>query len=104
MSLAMRLKKLRANNKVSLQTVADDIGVSKAHIWELETGKSANPSVELIKKLADHFNVSVALLLDETSDDATLEETAFLRSYKELSPRSRELLRNLAKDLKKVEG
>ena len=35
-----RLKELRLKKKLSLQELADAVGVSKAHVWELETGKS----------------------------------------------------------------
>lgn len=57
MSLGTRLFDLRQNANVSLQHVADAVGVSKAHIWELEKGRSANPSFELVQKLATFFCV-----------------------------------------------
>lgn len=41
------------------------MGVSKAHIWELETGRSQNPSLEILKALAAHFKVTLAYLADE---------------------------------------
>ena len=54
-TLAQRLKELRLKKGDSLQGLADAVGVSKAHVWELETGKSKNPSIELLTKLAKHF-------------------------------------------------
>ena len=38
MSLATKLKELRVSRKQSLQDVADAIGASKTHVWDLETG------------------------------------------------------------------
>ena len=60
MALASKIKELRLKKKKSLQDVADDVGASKAHIWDFETGKSSNPSIELLTKLAKCFDVSVA--------------------------------------------
>jgi len=36
MTLGARIAQLRRNKGESLQKVADAVGVSKAHIWELE--------------------------------------------------------------------
>ena len=49
----------------SLQGLADAIGMSKAHVWDLETGKSNNPSADVVRKLSDHYKVSVAWWFDE---------------------------------------
>ncbi|MDO8417316.1 MAG: helix-turn-helix transcriptional regulator [Agitococcus sp.] len=71
MSLSNRLKELRLKKGKSLQEAADALGFSKAHLWELESGKSKNPSAELLKKLSDYFEVSIGWLLgeDESSTD-----------------------------------
>jgi len=68
MALAAKLKELRIKHKKSLQEVADEVRASKAHIWDLETGKSKNPSLELLVKLAKCFKVSVADLVGEKSN------------------------------------
>lgn len=59
MTLAERLRELRAEKKVSLQAVADAIGISKPHVWELEKGKTKNPSLDLLKQLAAFYDVSL---------------------------------------------
>lgn len=59
MSLAERLRLLRAERKVSLQVVADAVGISKPHVWELEKGKTQNPSFELLKSFADFYGVTL---------------------------------------------
>ncbi len=59
MSLAERLRLLRAEKKVSLQVVADAVGISKPHVWELEKGKTQNPSLELLKSFADFYGVTL---------------------------------------------
>ena len=65
MPLKEKLQSLRSKSKESLQQVADTIGVSKAHIWELETGRSLNPSLAILKSLAEHFKVTLAYLVDD---------------------------------------
>ena len=82
MHLGEKLKQLRVKRGESLQQVADGVGVSKAHIWEMERGTSSNPGLELLKKLADHFKVTVAFLADDSlgPDDAT--SLQFFREYR----------------------
>ncbi|MCW1750012.1 MULTISPECIES: helix-turn-helix transcriptional regulator, partial [Rhizobium] len=52
-----------------LQDVADAIGASKTHVYDLETGRSTNPSIELLTKLATHFRVSIADLVGDRTRD-----------------------------------
>ncbi|MCQ0970157.1 helix-turn-helix domain-containing protein [Paracoccus sp. TK19116] len=56
---------LRRQAGESLQQVADGVGVSKAHIWELEKGRSNNPSFDLVRKIAAHFGVTTDALAGE---------------------------------------
>ncbi len=103
-TLAQRLKALRLKSGQSLQDVADAVKASKAHVWELETGKSKNPSVELLTKLAEHFEVSVAQLIGEgpgaSQEDPEL--VALFRDLKGLTPRDRAVLRSTIRSMKKI--
>ena len=66
MSLATKLKELRVRQKQSLQDVADAVGASKTHIWDLETGRSSNPSVDLLTStISYHFYLDRARALGE---------------------------------------
>jgi len=62
MSLGKRIKGLRFKKGASLQAVANAVGASKPHIWELERGTTKNPSLCLVTKLAKYFGVSVDYL------------------------------------------
>ncbi len=64
-SIGAKLKKLRMDKGLSLQQAADAIGVSKAHIYELELNKVKNPSVETLKKLAKLFDTPLAYFVDK---------------------------------------
>ena len=46
--------------------MASKISVSKTHLFELESGKSRNPTLDIIKKLANGYEVSVELLVGES--------------------------------------
>ena len=42
MTLGEKIKELRIAHNESLQQLADEIGISKAHLWELERNNSQN--------------------------------------------------------------
>lgn len=103
MSLGLRLAKLRRVKKQSLQEVADAVAVSKAHIWELEKGRTDNPSMALVSRLADHFGVSVAYLVGEDieSPDADGQLQRMFRQAGQLGPNERNILDDMMKSLLK---
>jgi len=51
MTLADLLKKARADKCFSLQEAADMLGVSKAHLHDMESGHSNNPTLRVIAAL-----------------------------------------------------
>lgn len=106
MSFSGRLKELRLRSGKSLQEVADAVGLSKAHLWELEANRSKNPSFDLLKKLSDYFKVSVSTLVGETPTegrDANDEQLMVLfRQIKELAPEDRELIEKIIQHQKQA--
>jgi transcriptional regulator with XRE-family HTH domain len=61
--LGEKLRTLREQHGLSLRQLASMLGVkSYSHIAEIESGKSM-PSVELLFKIANFFNVSTDQLL-----------------------------------------
>lgn len=103
MELGDRLNSLRRKSGQSLQNVADAIGVSKAHIWELEKGRSSNPSFELMQKLAAHFGVGVGVLTGETEEPAIqdLQIERIHRDLKSLSGRDRGIIEEMVRSMAK---
>ena len=81
MSFARKLHDLRLARRLSLQNVADAVGISKAHVFNLEKGLAANPSMELVVKLAELFRVRVADLVGDNpeADDQPPEMVAMFR-------------------------
>jgi len=101
MSLGRRLAQLRRKKNESLQTVADAVGVSKAHIWELEKARTDNPSMDLVTRLADHFEVTVAYLAGEDieADDAEKDLQRMFRQARNLGDRERAIMNDMLQTL-----
>lgn len=106
MSLGERLFDLRQKAKVSLQTVADAVGISKAHVWELEKGHSTNPSFELVQKLAKYFGVPPEALIGEVEVPTPQVQMAnrIHRDLKTLSERDLELIEGMVQTLRRQSG
>jgi len=62
-ALGTRIKLLRELRDMTLQQVADAAGLTKSHIWELEQGKSVNPTVNAVWGISAALCVSPAMLL-----------------------------------------
>ena len=106
MSFGAQLRVLRIRNRLSLQDVATAVGMSKAHVWNLEKGLSENPSIDIVTKLADLFRVRVADLLGENPNgkDEEPEMVAMFRDLKRLDGRDRETIQVLMDQLKRRKG
>ena len=102
MHMGERLHSLRQKSGQSLQAVADAVGISKAHIWEMEKGHSKNPSFDLVRKLAKHFGVSInALVGEEEEPDAdTLQIERIHRGLEDLSERDRAIVEETIRVMK----
>lgn len=62
------LRKLRIEKGLTLQQVADYVGLQKAAIYKYEHGLIVNPKRSLIEKLATLFQVSPSYLLGVTDE------------------------------------
>ncbi len=97
MSIGERLFSLRQKSGESLQGVADKVGVSKAHVWELEKGRSKNPSFELVRRLAAHYGVTIDVLTGEAKEPeaSELQVERIHRGLEDLSDRDREIVEQM---------
>jgi transcriptional regulator with XRE-family HTH domain len=101
--LAARLKQIRTARRKSLQDVADEVGASKAHIWDLETGRAKNPSIDLLTRLSRCLGVSVAELIGENpeGDAENSQLVAMYRDLKGLSPGDLKAIQSMMDHLRK---
>lgn len=63
MSISKRLKELRELRGLKVAELADAAGVSKPYIWQIESGRRANPSADKLQKIAAALGVTIADLL-----------------------------------------
>ena len=77
--------------------MADKVGVSKAHVWELEKGRSSNPSFELVRKLAAHYGVSIDVLTGNATEPGAdrMQVDRIHRGLEDLSDRDREIVEQM---------
>lgn len=91
MAIGEKLQELRRLKSMSMTELASVAEVSKSYLWELETGKQTNPSLEVLQRLAEALDVTIGELLgtpavraaipaQDASPDAGLDE--FLRDRK----------------------
>lgn len=67
-TISDRLRLRRSETGRSLQQIADAAGVTKAHVWDLERGKTANPGLKTIVGIARALGCSVEWLMGLTED------------------------------------
>ena len=103
MSFSINLKTNRLRKGYSLQKLADAIGASKAHIWDLETGRATNPSLEVLQKLSSVLDVPIASLVGENPDEESLpaDSVVLFRDLQKLDPEDRETIKLMMARLKK---
>lgn len=102
-SLGEKLRTLRKEKKLTLDGLAETVGISKSYLWELENRPQAKPSAEILDKLAIELGVPMAYLLDA---DATLPgqnhvDEAFFRNYQKLGSSEKEQLRRILDTFRK---
>jgi len=60
--LGEAIKTRRGQRNMSLQDVADKAGIAKNHVWDLEQGKSRNPSVQTLLGLSEALEMDACTL------------------------------------------
>lgn len=58
-SIASRMREIREARGLSLQDVATRAGIAKSHVWEIEQGRSANPTIATTVGIARALGVSL---------------------------------------------
>ena len=63
MNIGDNIKKYRQIRGLTLPDLATKAGVSKAFLWEIESGKSKRPGAEMLFKIAEALDVTIAHLM-----------------------------------------
>jgi len=103
LSLGEKLRTLRKGKKLTLDGLAETVGISKSYLWELENRAQAKPSAEILDKLASELGVPIGYLLDEstTLPGENHVDEAFFRNYQKLGSSEKEQLRRILDTFRK---
>lgn len=96
--LSVRLKSLRRRHGYSLTDLVDLAEVSRGHLWDLESRPSSNPTLNVLLKLGEVYNLSVSELIGEACGEAI---SPLQRAIESLPLREQALVRELVSILVK---
>jgi len=101
LTVGARIRALRKNKNFTLDQLADQAGLSKSYLWELENKDPPRPSGEKLAGIAKTLEVTVDYLLggDPAENLETAEDKAFFREYQQMTKEARARLRRMAKAL-----
>ena len=100
--LGEKLRDLRKERGLTLEKLAEQAGLSKSYLWELENRESQRPSAEKLTALGDALGVSTSYFLEEDArapEERHLDE-AFFRGYQKLDADAKEQLRKILNTFK----
>lgn len=102
------LKQLRLQKGLSQQALADKLDISQQSVYKYEN-QITEPNIDMLKVIADFFEVSVDYLIGHSSCSHKVEavqetelnedELSLIQKYRSLSPSSRTALQNLMHEL-----
>jgi transcriptional regulator with XRE-family HTH domain len=75
-AFGQRIATLREQRRMSLQEVGQAAGFTKSHVWELETGRTRNPTVRAVWALARALGTSPAYMLGLSPETTLLDPVA----------------------------
>ncbi len=101
--LGEKLHKLRKDHGFTLDRLAEESGLSKSYLWELENRESQRPSAEKLDAVARVFGVSAAFFIDDEVRAPKQEhlDNGFFRDYQKLDDEAKKQLHKILKTFKK---
>jgi len=69
-----RVKKLRLEKKMSISELANQAGVAKSYLSNLERNKQTNPSIQFLEKIAAVLNIPADHLIQEQINKDDLDK------------------------------
>jgi transcriptional regulator with XRE-family HTH domain len=76
-SLASRLRSEREKSGLSLSRLAEETGLSKTYLLRLETDENVNPSLDVLRRVAEALDVTVADLIGIPPTRVVSDELAY---------------------------
>lgn len=63
MTLSENIKKIAKEKNVTMYRIAKDGELSMSYVWEIVQGKKMNPSIKIVKKIADVLDTTIDELM-----------------------------------------
>ena len=104
MTLGEKIRKLRAAKGWSSGELAQNSGVSRAYLWQLETDGKKSPSIQILERLAKALGVPLTEFLEKGQSQGPVPTTLppgltnFLRTRSQalgVTPTDVEVMRNI---------
>ena len=73
MNFGSKVQMLRKNHGISQERLAEILNINRNYLSRIETGKS-EPSLSVLKDIAEYFNVDITSLMDILSNGSNSEE------------------------------
>jgi transcriptional regulator with XRE-family HTH domain len=101
--LGEKLHRLRKENRLTLDGLAEKSGLSKSYLWELENRESRRPSAEKLTALADVFGLTATFFLEDDvrAPEERHRDEGFFRDYQNLDADAKRQLQKILKTFKK---
>jgi len=102
-SIGDRIRALRKQSELTLDKLAEQAGLSKSYLWELENKDPPRPSAEKLAGIAKALETTVDYLIgtDPKIDLQSAADKAFFREYQRMSPQMKAKIKQVAKLLDK---
>lgn len=98
-ALGEKIRRLRKEQGLTLDKLAELTESSKSYIWELENKSPPRPSAEKLTKIAEKLGTTIEYLMDE--GEAVSEEDAadanFYRQYRKMDTTTKAKIRRMVK-------
>lgn len=100
--LGKRIRKLREQNDLTLESLANQIGSAKSYVWKLENRTPESPSANKLKQIASVFGMSLAELLEEepANNDDNSDVAQLVSVFNTLDPDRKRLAMKVIKAMK----
>ncbi len=98
----IRLRELRTARGLTLEEVAEHLGLRNQYVSNYELGRR-NPDYETLKKFADFYGVTTDYLLEHDvppkEEDFSEDIRAIARDMQSMTPRDRTLVKDLIRSM-----
>lgn len=95
--LGDKIRKLRKDNGLTLDKLAELSGSSKSYVWELENKNPPRPSADKLSRIAVALGVTIEYFLDQDNrvTEADAVDEMFFRKYQNMKPETKDKVRKM---------